>query len=151
MLVLKIVQINRNSDGCILSVSDQGKKKYKNMITEIVYFPFSGPLTNEDGDIIISEEEYLEIRRLKDLKQAYRADFDELKNLKSEVMYCQKLVDQTRQKLISEFDNWYAESFLVEGEPQTSATAGFGTRAGVAPLQKSPSAVVGCNFYFNVL
>ena len=77
--------------------SDQGKKKYKNMITEIVYFPFSGPLTNEDGDIIISEEEYLEIRRLKDLKQAYRADFDELKNLKSEVMYCQKLVDQTRQ------------------------------------------------------
>ena len=61
----------------------------------------AGPLTNEDGDIIISEEEYMEIRLLKDMKQSYRTDFDELKNLKSEVQYCQKLVDQCRQRLVS--------------------------------------------------
>lgn len=60
----------------------------------------SGPTYNEDGDIVISEEEFLEIKRLKDLKQAYRNDFDELKNLKAEVQYCQRLVDQCRQRLI---------------------------------------------------
>ena len=60
-----------------------------------------GQTLNEDGDLIISEEEYMEIRRLKDLKLAYRAHFDELKNLKSEVMYCQRLVEQTRRRLIA--------------------------------------------------
>lgn len=60
----------------------------------------TGPMLNEEGDIIISEEEYLQICRLKDLKVAYRSDFDELKQLKSEVQYCQKLVDQCRQRLI---------------------------------------------------
>ena len=55
---------------------------------------------NVDGDIIISEEEFTEIKRLQDLKLSYRKDFDELKQLKSEVHYCEKLVDQCRQRLI---------------------------------------------------
>ena len=55
---------------------------------------------NEEGEMIISEEEFLEIQRLKDLKGAYRQDFEELKQLKKEVQYCQKSVDQCRQKLI---------------------------------------------------
>ena len=71
-------------------------KKYKKF--DII---FSGPLTNEDGEVIISEEEYLEIQRLKDLKSAYRQDFDEFRALKTEVQYCQKLVDQCRQRLIT--------------------------------------------------
>jgi len=61
---------------------------------------FPGDTVNEDGDIVISETEYLEIKRLKDLKAVYRTSFDELKTIKSEVQYCQKLVDQCRQKLI---------------------------------------------------
>ena len=60
----------------------------------------TGPTYNEDGDIVISENEFLEIKRLKELKQNYRNDFDELKNLKAEVQYCQRLVDQCRQRLI---------------------------------------------------
>ena len=60
----------------------------------------AGVQYNEDGDLIITENEYLEIKRLKDLKAVYRNDFDEFKNLKSEVQYCQKLVDQCRQRLI---------------------------------------------------
>lgn len=92
----------------------------------------AGPTYNEDGDIVISEDEFLEIKRLKDLKQAYRNDFDELKNLKAEVQYCQRLVDQCRQRLIQEFDNWYAESFLNQSEePQTSVAAGHGIRPGI--------------------
>lgn len=60
----------------------------------------AGPTYNEDGDIVISEEEFLEIKKLKDLKQTYRTDYEELKNLKAEVQYCQRLVDQCRQRLI---------------------------------------------------
>ncbi|KAL4217271.1 Kinesin-like protein kif9 [Mactra antiquata] len=93
----------------------------------------AGPTYNEDGDIVISEDEFLEIKKLKELKQAYRADFDELKNLKAEVQYCQRLVDQCRQRLIQEFDNWYAESFLntTPEDGQSSLAAGHGVRPGI--------------------
>ena len=60
----------------------------------------SGETVTEEGDTIISEGEYLEITRLKDLKTIYRTHFDELKAVKAEVQYCQKLVDQCRQRLI---------------------------------------------------
>ncbi|KAK3794847.1 hypothetical protein RRG08_056685 [Elysia crispata] len=91
-----------------------------------------GPILNEDGDIIISEEEFLEIQRLKDLKTNYRTKYDELHNLKSEITYCQKLVDQCRLRLIQEFDNWYSESFLTSAdENQTSLGVGHGVRPGV--------------------
>uniref|UniRef100_A0A2C9KB79 Kinesin-like protein n=1 Tax=Biomphalaria glabrata TaxID=6526 RepID=A0A2C9KB79_BIOGL len=92
----------------------------------------NGPLLNEDGDIIISEEEFIEIQHLKDLKIIYRSKYDELHNLKSEVIYCQKLVDQCRLKLIQEFDNWYSESFLgLNDENQTSLNVGLGAKLGV--------------------
>ena len=60
----------------------------------------SGPQFNEDGDVIISEQEFLEIKRLREQKNKYKTHFDELKNLKAEVQYCQRLVDQCRQRLI---------------------------------------------------
>ncbi|CAL1534907.1 unnamed protein product [Lymnaea stagnalis] len=92
-----------------------------------------GPVLNEDGDIIISEDEFLEIQRLKDLKIDYRTRYDELHKLKTEVVYCQKLVDQCRLKLIQEFDNWYSESFLGQAdEHPTSFNVGLGTKPGIA-------------------
>ena len=68
---------------------------------------------NDDGDIIISEDEYLEIRKLKDFKTSYRTDFEDLRDLKSEVQYCQKLVDQCRQRLIQGNTNYMARSSRV--------------------------------------
>lgn len=101
----------------------------------------AGPTYNEDGDVVISEDEFLAIKMLKELKQTYRNDFDELKNLKAEVQYCQRLVDQCRQRLIQEFDNWYAESFLNHiDEAQSSAAAGFGIRPGIF-IPFNPSAM----------
>lgn len=61
----------------------------------------TGPVYNEDGDIVISEEEFMEIQKLKDLKTSYRTDFEELKTLRTQVQYCQKLVDQCRQRLLN--------------------------------------------------
>lgn len=60
-----------------------------------------GPVFNNDGDIVISEEEFMEVQRLKDLKKTYQIDYEELKTLKTQVQYCQKLVDQCRQKLLN--------------------------------------------------
>lgn len=97
-----------------------------------------GDTVNEDGDIVISETEYLEIKRLKDLKAVYRTSFDELKTIKSEVQYCQKLVDQCRQKLIQEFDAWYVRSYLsgVQEETQRSMIPGPGGQMGQPSNQK---------------
>ena len=50
--------------------------------------------------MVIGEEEYLEITKVKQLKSTYREYFDELRSVKAEVQYCQKLVDQCRQRLL---------------------------------------------------
>ncbi|KAK3083432.1 hypothetical protein FSP39_022438 [Pinctada imbricata] len=100
----------------------------------------NGPQYNEDGDVIIGEEEFLEVKNLKDLKTRYRNGHDELKTLRGEVQYCQKLVDQCRQRLIQEFDTWYAESFLSQDEASSSLAAGHGTRPGVV-LPFNPNSV----------
>ena len=50
--------------------------------------------------MIIGEDEYLLIKRLREHKMAYQMDFEELKTLKSEVKYCEKLVEQSRHRLV---------------------------------------------------
>ncbi|XP_059167044.1 kinesin-like protein KIF9 isoform X2 [Physella acuta] len=108
---------------------DESRKKLDEMKAQR---EAEGPILNEDGDIIITEEEFNEIQRLKELKANYRKKYDELHNLKSEVVYCQKLVDQCRLRLIQEFDNWYSESFLGPTEEnQTSVNAGIGVKQGL--------------------
>jgi len=61
---------------------------------------YAGTAYSEDGELIVSEEEYEEMARVRQLKSSYRQHFDELRSTKAEVMYCQKLVDQCRQRLI---------------------------------------------------
>lgn len=62
-----------------------------------------------------------------------QADFAELKNLRGQLHYCQKMVDLTRQRFVDEFDRWYTESFMDSGpgEVMTSRDAGLGVRPGV--------------------
>ena len=92
---------------------------------------FLDPTMSEEGETVITEEEFINIKKLKELKSTYRADHEDFKTLKSEVQYCQKLVEQCRQKLVQEFDNWYSESFLSPDAPQTSIEAGLGVPPGV--------------------
>ncbi|XP_040287413.1 kinesin-like protein KIF9 isoform X2 [Bufo bufo] len=75
-----------------------------------------GEYISDEGQVIIDEHEFGLICRLKDLKKQYRADYDELQDLKAEVQYCQKLVDQCRQRLLTEFEAWYNESFVIPEE-----------------------------------
>jgi kinesin family member 6/9 len=59
-----------------------------------------GEFLSETGETIIDEEEFALIKRLQDLKAKYRDDFDNWRELKAEIVYCQNLVEQCRQRLI---------------------------------------------------
>ncbi|EGV92156.1 Kinesin-like protein KIF9 [Cricetulus griseus] len=52
------------------------------------------------GLMIIDEEEFLLILKLKDLKKQYRNEYQELRDLRAEIQYCQRLVDQCRNRLL---------------------------------------------------
>eukprot|EP00112_Aurelia_sp_Birch-Aquarium-sp1_P009995 Seg2158.4 transcript_id=Seg2158.4/GoldUCD/mRNA.D3Y31 product="Kinesin-like protein KIF9" protein_id=Seg2158.4/GoldUCD/D3Y31 len=65
---------------------------------------------NED-EPIIDEEEYLLIKGISDLKLRYRSKFETLQNLRSDISYCEEIVHLCRQRLITEFDAWYTDSY----------------------------------------
>ncbi|XP_067887611.1 kinesin-like protein KIF9 isoform X2 [Heterodontus francisci] len=75
-----------------------------------------GDYTNKYGHPVIDEDEFNLIMQLKDLKQQYRRDFDTLRDLRVELQYCQRLVDQCRLRLLTEFNIWYNESFLISDD-----------------------------------
>uniref|UniRef100_A0A8C8SXB0 Kinesin-like protein n=1 Tax=Pelusios castaneus TaxID=367368 RepID=A0A8C8SXB0_9SAUR len=95
-----------------------------------------GEYVNEEGQTIIDEEEFLLVMKLKDLKKQYRSDFDELRDLKAEIQYCQHLVDQCRNRLIAEFEIWYNESFLIPEDVQEAIKPGGNIRPGVIPMNR---------------
>ena len=61
---------------------------------------FVGEFLNENGETIIDEEEYELIAKLQELKGTYRSDYDQWKNLKSEINYCQNLVNQCQNRFL---------------------------------------------------
>ena len=71
-----------------------------------------GEFRTDEGQVVIDEDEYELLRKVKDLKLRYRRNYEDLLKTKSEVTYCEKLVNQCRHQLVTEFDNWYSESFL---------------------------------------
>ncbi|KAJ1555029.1 Kinesin-like protein kif9, partial [Cladochytrium tenue] len=62
-------------------------------------------------DIVIDEEEYAGLERLRTLKQTYRDLVDRLRQARLDVSYCARLVDQCRQKLVLDFDQWYEATY----------------------------------------
>ncbi|XP_062978516.1 kinesin-like protein KIF9 [Elgaria multicarinata webbii] len=95
-----------------------------------------GEYLNDEGQIIIDEEEFLLYMKLQDLKKQCRADYHELHNLRSEVQYCQHLVDQCRSRLLTEFEIWYNESFLIPDEVQEALRPGGSIRLGMIPINR---------------
>lgn len=63
---------------------------------------------------IIDEEEFKFLTSLKEVKLKYRDEFDTLRHTRADVDYCTRLVDQCRQKLMTEFEQYYE---LMYGTP----------------------------------
>ncbi|XP_078254470.1 kinesin-like protein KIF9 [Rhinoraja longicauda] len=97
-----------------------------------------GEYKNEQDEPVVDEDEFNLIIQLKDLKQQYRCDFDTLRDLRVEVQYCQKLVDQCRLRLLTEFEIWYNESFLTTDEPQQAPQVDS-IRRGLVPFSRMVS------------
>ncbi|XP_069634510.1 kinesin-like protein KIF9 isoform X1 [Haliaeetus albicilla] len=95
-----------------------------------------GEYVDEKGQIIIDEQEFLLIMKLKDLKEEYRSGYAELQDLKAEIQYCQHLVDRCRNKLISEFEIWYSESFLIPKDVREALKPGGNIRPGMIPINR---------------
>ena len=55
-----------------------------------------------DPDVagLVDEEEFAIVKSMKEKKKMYRDSFEELKQIKSEVEYLNRLVDQCRSKLV---------------------------------------------------
>ncbi|XP_017496792.2 kinesin-like protein KIF9 isoform X3 [Manis javanica] len=87
------------------------------------------------GLMIIDEEEFMLILKLKDLKEQYRTEYQDLCKLKAEIQYCQHLVNQCRLRLLTEFEIWYNESFIPE-DMQVALKPGGNTRAGMLPVRR---------------
>lgn len=88
------------------------------------------------GLIIIDEEEFLLILKLKDLKKQYRAEYQDLRDLRAEIQYCQHLVDQCRHRLLTEFEIWYNESFFIPEDLQVALKPGSSIRPGMVPVSR---------------
>ena len=71
-----------------------------------------GSVLPETEKEVIDEEEFQHLQKFQELKTQYRADFYELRSVKSDIQCCEKLVSQCRKKLVTEFDIWYAECYL---------------------------------------
>ncbi|NXK52392.1 KIF9 protein, partial [Chauna torquata] len=95
-----------------------------------------GEYVDEKGHLIIDEKEFLLIMKLKDLKEEHRSGYAELQDLKAEIQYCQHLVDQCRNKLVSEFEIWYSESFLIPTYVQKALKPGGNIRPGMIPINR---------------
>ncbi|XP_039693523.1 kinesin-like protein KIF9 isoform X2 [Pteropus medius] len=88
------------------------------------------------GLMIIDEEEFLLILKLKDLKKQYRTEYQDLRDLRAEIQYCQHLVDQCRNRLLTEFDIWYNESFFIPEDMQMALKPGGSIRPGLLPISR---------------
>ncbi|NWU41807.1 KIF9 protein, partial [Hylia prasina] len=92
--------------------------------------------TDEKGQVIIDEKEFSLIRKLKELKEEHRGGFTDLQDLKVEIQYCQQLVDKCRKKLISEFEIWYNESFLIPEDVREALKPGGNITPGMIPINR---------------
>ncbi|NWV49161.1 KIF9 protein, partial [Daphoenositta chrysoptera] len=95
-----------------------------------------GELVDEKGQVIMDEKELCLILKLKELKEEYRAGFAELQDLKAEIWYCQQLVDKCRKRLITEFEVWYNESFLIPEHVREALQRGGNIRPGMIPINR---------------
>ena len=64
----------------------------------------------EEEDII-DEEEFVYIKKMRDLKKQYRVNYDFIKAAKDEVTNLNREIEFLRQKMLSEFEKWYENKY----------------------------------------
>lgn len=93
------------------------------------------PLEGGTASDIIDEEELVKLREMKDLKRQYRDLYSKLRDCRSEMTYSQQAIDSNKQRLVGEFEEWYADTFAEEGTG-VSALEGMGSARGTMEHSK---------------
>ncbi|XP_063063099.1 kinesin-like protein KIF9 isoform X2 [Engraulis encrasicolus] len=96
-----------------------------------------GHFVGSEGEPVLDETEVGLVLKLRDLKAQYRQDYQELGSTRAEVNYCQHLVDQCRIRLLTEFESWYSESFLLPEEVKEVLRTGGSIPPGLIPVEKA--------------
>ncbi|KAK2913990.1 hypothetical protein QQF64_030187 [Cirrhinus molitorella] len=95
-----------------------------------------GQFVNAEGEPVLEEAELSLVMQLKELKKRYRQAYEDFRSTKTEVSYCQHLVNQCRTRLLTEFESWYNESFLLPDEVLSVLDTGP-VRPGHIPVDKA--------------
>ncbi|XP_071590617.1 kinesin-like protein KIF9 [Heliangelus exortis] len=95
-----------------------------------------GLYVDERGQIITDQEEFFLTEKLKELQEEQRDGCAELQDLQAEIREQQQLVDQCRRTLISEFEVWYSESFLIPQDVQEALKPSGSIRPGMIPINR---------------
>mmetsp|Transcript_108318 Transcript_108318/g.187099 ORF Transcript_108318/g.187099 Transcript_108318/m.187099 type:complete len:745 (-) Transcript_108318:746-2980(-) len=88
---------------------------------------------NNDDDVV-DVEYFRALTSLKEQKQAYRLVHEEMAQVKSEMDYETRMVEQARSKLIVEFTQWY-DSTYGAGDESAGGMPPIGSGSAVSPLQ----------------
>lgn len=95
-----------------------------------------GEFVSAEGEPVLEEAELSLVMQLKELKNRYRQAYEDFRSTKTEVSYCQHLVNQCRTRLLTEFERWYNESFLFPGDVLSVLETGP-VRPGHIPVDKA--------------
>ena len=71
---------------------------------------------------IIDEEELVLLKEMKDLKRDYRDNYGKLKGLKEGMNSLQANIDASKEQMIFQFENWYANEFEADSIAQRPIT-----------------------------
>lgn len=88
-------------------------------------FEDEGDGDHQGAHDIIDEEELALLQKMKELKKIYKQNYNALKDAKAQVHYIQQSIDTLKQNLVSAFEDWYSQTFLLEDDLQTTSLVSF--------------------------
>jgi len=119
--------VKREIDQVKAYLDRKTEEKNKNALTQQLSPGFTSHTDgfvhdDDNGAEIIDEDELQRIRELKDLKKQYRYHYDEFKELQNEIRFTSQAIDNSKAKLINNFEEWYSETFEDEQAPVNTST-----------------------------
>ena len=97
------------------------EEKRMTMREDMAAFDDEGDGDHQGAHDIIDEEELGLLQKMKELKKIYKENYNCLKDTKVQVHYVQQTIDTLKQNIVSAFEDWYGQTFLLEDDLLTSS------------------------------
>jgi kinesin family member 6/9 len=104
----------KNIDLCKSDLDKKQDERKTSLQNQLAAVDQDEIMDDEDGpQEIIDEDELALLQRMKELKKNYRACYAELKTVKSTCNSISQSIDQSKQKLVGDFEQWYEDNFDI--------------------------------------